>query len=107
MRHLEAAALGLVFAVATVYMASLTARQISPVHHGTAQRALAWALLNARNVDELVQLIQQGLGEHLAALYVDGQLKSGGEGLSELSVCYAAVFFELETPHVVKICITP
>lgn len=107
MRHLESIALGLVFAATIVYMASLTARQISPIHHSTAQRALAWALLNAHSIDELIQLIQQSVGGHLAALYVDGQLKGGGEELSELSVCYAAVFFESETPHVVRICITP
>lgn len=99
--------MGLVFAVAAVYMSSLTARQASPVHHASAQRALAWALLNARSVDELVGLVQQSLGEHLAAVYVDGKLKSGEEGLGELAVCYAGVYFERGVPHVVKVCATP
>ncbi|MEM1930411.1 MAG: hypothetical protein QXH81_10605 [Thermofilaceae archaeon] len=107
MRHLEAAAIGLVFAVAAVYMVSLTAHQAAPVHHASAQRALAWALLNARDTDELTNLIQQALGEHAAAIYVDGELKAGKEGAGGTAICYAMVFFEPAGYRVVRVCATP
>jgi len=107
MRHLEAAAIGLVFAVAAVYMVSLTAQQAAPVHHASAQRALAWALLNARDTDELTNLVQQALGEHAAAIYVDGQLKAGREGVGGSAICYAAVFFEPAGYRVVRVCASP
>ncbi|MEM4670153.1 MAG: hypothetical protein QW650_06510 [Thermofilum sp.] len=107
MRHLEAAAIGLVFAVAAAHIVSLTAHQVAPVHHASAQRALAWALLNARDADELAKLVQQALGEHVAAVYVDGQLKAGREGLSGSAICYAAVFFEPAGYRVVRVCASP
>jgi len=106
-RHLEAAAVAAVFALASAYLASLTAHQAAPVHHTSAQRALAWALLSARSVDELVELTRRALGEHLAALYVDGRPVVECRGAAPAAVCYAAVFFEGGAPHVVRVCASP
>lgn len=107
MRHLEAAAIGLVFAVAATYTVSLTAQQASPVHHASTQRAVAWALLNARDADELLSLIQQALGGRVAAIFVDGQLRAGGGRARGVAVCYSVIFVEAQEYRVVRVCTSP
>ena len=103
MRHLEAAAIGLVFAIASVYMAVLEFRQATPVHHVSAQRALAWALLRAQEPEEVARLASLAL-EGGADVYV-GAL--GSEPPSSGWVCYSAVLLNRGSVAVVSVCAKP
>jgi hypothetical protein len=87
-RHLEAAAIGLVFAIASAYMVALTARQGAGASGVGAQRALAWALLNAQspeNVARLVSIALNGTSYEVHVLNLNETLEP------KLPFCYSAL----------------
>jgi len=105
-RHLEAAAIGLVFAIAAAYMAVLSARQASSVHHLGAQRALAWALLNAQKPENVTQLLALALN----GTQTEVLLSNPGEPLKpRLPVCYSAALVNATSNEVkvVTVCAGP
>jgi hypothetical protein len=105
-RHLEAAAIGLVFAIASAYMVALTARQGAGVSGIGAQRALAWALLNAQkpeNVTKLLSIALNGTSYEVRVL-------NWGEPLEpKLPLCYSAALVNATTGEVkvVAVCAGP
>ena len=89
MRHLEAAAIGLVFAIASAYMVALTARQGAGASGVGAQRALAWALLNAQspeNVTKLLSIALNGTSYEVHVLNPDETVPE-----PKLPFCYSAL----------------
>ncbi|MCC6049285.1 MAG: hypothetical protein LM580_07050 [Thermofilum sp.] len=106
MRHLEAAAIGLVFAIASAYMVALTARQGAGASGVGAQRALAWALLNAQspeNVTRLVSIALNGTSYEVHVLNPGEPLEPGH------SVCYGAVLVNLTSgvEKIIVVCAGP
>jgi len=103
---LEAAAIGLVFAIAATYMAVLSARQASGVHHVGAQRALAWALLNAQDPGNVTRLLRLALNGTQAEVLV---LNPGEPLKPRLPVCYSAALVNATTGEekVVTVCAGP
>ena len=106
MRHLEAAAIGLVFAIASAYMVALTARQGAGASGVGAQRALAWALLNAQspeNVTRLVSIALNGTSYEVHILNVGEELRPGRP------FCYGALLANLtsEVEKVIIVCSGP
>jgi hypothetical protein len=104
-RHLEAAAIGLAFAIAAVYMTVLSARQASSVHYVGAQRALAWALLNAQKPENVTRLLALALNGTQTEVLVSNP----GEPLKpRLPVCYSALVRDSAgTEKVVTVCAGP
>jgi hypothetical protein len=105
-RHLEAAAIGLVFAVASAYMVALTARQGAGASGVGAQRALAWALLNAQspeNVTKLVSIALNGTSYEVHVLNPSEPLEP------KLPFCYGAVLVNLtsKVEKIVVVCAGP
>ncbi len=117
MRHLEAAAIALAYAFAAVYMAALAARQAAPVHHVGAQRALAWALLNAqdpRRVSGLLGLALSGARAQVLAAEAGDLAAAAGQAQAQLSgvqlpVCYSAALYNATTGGwaLVTVCAGP
>ena len=106
MRHLEAAAIGLVFAVASAYMVALTARQGASVSGVGAQRALAWALLNAQNPENVTKLVSIALN----GTSYEVRILSPSEPLEpKLPFCYGAALVNATTGEVkvVAVCAGP
>ena len=106
MRHLEAAAIGLVFAIASAYMVALTARQGAGASGVGAQRALAWALLNAQspeNVTKLLSIALNGTSYEVRVLNVGEELRP------ERPFCYSAVLVNLTSgvEKIVVVCAGP
>jgi hypothetical protein len=105
-RHLEAAAIGLVLTIASAYMVALTARQGASVSGIGAQRALAWALLNAQNPENVTRLLSMtlnGTSYEVRVLNVGETLEPGH------SVCYGAVLVNLtsKVEKIVVVCAGP
>jgi hypothetical protein len=105
-RHLEAAAIGLAFAIASAYMVALTARQSASVSGISAQRALAWALLNAQNPENVTRLLSialNGTSYEVRVLNVGEPLEPGH------SVCYCAVLVNLTSgvEKIIVVCAGP
>jgi hypothetical protein len=71
-RAVEAAAIALVYAIAAAMLVSTAARQATPVHHVSVQRAVAYALLRCQNVTCFNYTVRQVAGSELAALQVGG-----------------------------------
>jgi len=105
-RHLEAAAIGLVFAVASAYMVALTARQGAGASGVGAQRALAWALLNAQNPENVARLVSIALN---GTSYEVRVLNVGEELRPEHPFCYGAVLVNLtsKVEKIVVVCAGP
>jgi hypothetical protein len=105
-RHLEAAAIGLVFAIASAYMVALTARQGAGVSGVGAQRALAWALLNAQSPENVTRLVSIALN---GTSYEARVLKPGEPLEPKLPLCYGAVLVNLTSgvEKVVVVCAGP
>ena len=106
MRHLEAAAIGLAFAIAATYMAVLSSRQASGVHHVGAQRALAWALLNAQSPGNVTKLLGIALNGTRAEVFVTNP----GEAIQpKLPFCYSAALVNATSNEVkiVTVCAGP
>jgi hypothetical protein len=105
-RHLEAAAIGLVFAVASAYMVALTARQGAGVSGVGAQRALAWALLNAQSPENVARLVSTALNGTSYEVHV----LNWGETLEpEHPFCYSAALVNATTNEakIVVVCAGP
>jgi len=105
-RHLEAAAIGLAFAIASAYMVALTARQSASVSGISAQRALAWALLNAQNPENVTKLLNAALNGTSYEIHVLNR----GETLEPgHSVCYGAVLVNLtsKVEKIIVVCAGP
>lgn len=106
-------AIVLVYAVSASWITLLAAQQVTPVHHVSAEQVLAWALLNARTTDELFFLVRLGLGDKIAAMWLDEKLVTGGVGSASLAVCYTAVVFDISPLppgyvfHNVTLCVKP
>lgn len=97
MRHLEAAAIGLVFAIAAVQMSVLTAKQSASVHYVGAQRALAWALLRAQGESNVVNLLRVALNGTRAEIFI---VNEGDAVRPTLSTCYGAALVNATTGDV-------
>jgi hypothetical protein len=106
-RHLEAAAIGLVFAIASAYMVALTARQSASVSGVGAQRALAWALLNAQSPENVTKLLSIALNGTSYEVHV----LNWGETLEpKLPFCYGALVVNPaggEENKIVVVCAGP
>jgi hypothetical protein len=105
-RHLEAAAIGLVFAIASAYMVALTARQGAGASGVGAQRVLAWALLNAQspeNVTKLLSMVLNGTSYEVHVLNVGETLEP------KLPFCYGAVLVNLTSgvEKIIVVCAGP
>jgi len=105
-RHLEAAAIGLVFAIASAYMVALTARQGAGASGIGAQRALAWALLNAQNPENVTKLVTHALNGTSYEVHV---LNRGETLEPKLPLCYGAVLVNLTSgvEKIVVVCAGP
>lgn len=106
MRHLEAAAIGLVFAIASAYMVALTARQGAGASGVGAQRALAWALLNAQSPENVTRLVSIALNGTSYEVHV---LNVGEELRPERPFCYGALLVNLTSgvERIVVVCSGP
>jgi hypothetical protein len=105
-RHLEAAAIGLVFAIASAYMVALTARQGAGASGVGAQRALAWALLNAQSPENVTKLLSIALN----GTSYEVRVLNPGEPLEpKLPLCYGAVLANLTSgvEKVIIVCSGP
>ena len=106
MRHLEAAAIGLVFAIASAYIVALTARQSAGVSGVGAQRALAWALLNAQNPENVTKLLSMALNGTSYEVHV---LNLNETLEPKLPFCYSALVVNLtsKVEKIVVVCSGP
>jgi hypothetical protein len=105
-RHLEAAAIGLVFAIASAYMVALTARQSASVSGIGAQRALAWTLLNAQNPENVTKLLSIALN----GTSYEVRVLNPGETLEpKLPFCYSALLVNLTSgvEKIIVVCAGP
>jgi hypothetical protein len=105
-KHLEAAAIGLAFAVAAAYMVALTARQSVGVHHVGVQRALAWALLSAQSLENVTKLLSLALNGTQAEVRV---LEPGEPLEPKRATCYSALLINLTSgvEKIVAVCSGP
>jgi hypothetical protein len=101
-RHLEALAIALVYAVTVTLMYGLAARQATPVHQVSAERAVAYALLKCQTAPCLLDTLNKTAG--ISALYVNGTPVTSGDAW----VCYSAVVYDPNgTVTVVRVCAKP
>jgi hypothetical protein len=87
-------------------MVALTARQSASVGGISAQRALAWALLNAQNPENVTKLLSMALNGTSYEVHVLNR----GETLEPgHSVCYSALLVNLTSgvEKVVAVCSGP
>jgi hypothetical protein len=91
----------LVFAIASAYMVALTARQGAGVSGIGAQRALAWALLNAQSPENVTKLLSMTLNGTSYEVHI---LNVGETLEPEHPFCYGAVLVNL-TSNVEKIIV--
>jgi hypothetical protein len=102
MRHIEALAIALVYAVTAALMYGLAARQVVPVHQVSAERAVAYALLKCQTAPCLLDSLNQSVS--VSALYVNGTPVTSGDA----RVCYAAVVYDPNgTVTRVRVCASP
>jgi hypothetical protein len=104
MRHIEALAIALVYAVTAALLISTAARQAVPVHHVSAERAVAYALLKCQVAPCLLDALNKTIG--VSALYVNGTPVVVG---ASTRVCYTAVAYDPfnRTVTVVRVCASP
>jgi hypothetical protein len=96
----------LVFVVASAYMVALTARQGAGASGVGAQRALAWALLNAQSPENVARLVSIALNGTSYEVHV---LNRGDPLEPKLPLCYGAVLVNLTSgvEKVVVVCAGP
>jgi hypothetical protein len=106
-RHLEAAAIGLAFAIASAYMVALTARQSASVSSIGAQRALAWALLNAQSPENVTKLLSIALNGTSYEVHVLNLNETVPE--PKLPFCYSALVVNPAggEKKIVVVCVGP
>jgi hypothetical protein len=103
MRHIEALAIALVYAVTAALLISTAARQAVPVHQVSTERAIAYALLRCQTAPCLLDALNRTAG--ISALYVNGTPVTSGDA----RVCYAAVVYDAfnRTVTRVRVCARP
>jgi hypothetical protein len=103
MRHLEALAIALVYAVTAAMLISTAARQAVPVHQVSAERAVAYALLKCQAAPCLLDALNKTAGT--SALYVNGTPVTSGDA----RVCYTAVVYDTSSRSAtrVRVCASP
>jgi hypothetical protein len=103
MRHLEALAIALVYAVTAAMLISTAARQAVPVHQVSAERAVAYALLKCQTAPCLIDTLNKTTC--ISALYVNGTPITSGDA----RVCYAAAVYDTFSKTVtrVRVCASP
>ncbi len=108
MRHLESLAIAAVTALTLTYSAGIVAKQITPVHQVSAQRALAWVLICSPNAAAAVNLTTTTLGDRLAGLWVNDVQLSYSKTVQR-SICYSFAIFDVATGNVdvLKACVKP
>lgn len=108
MRHLESLAIAAVTALMLTYSTGVVAKQITPVHQVSAQRALAWVLVCSPNAATAVNLTTATLGDRLVELRVNDVLLSHSKTVQR-SICYSFAIFDAATGSVdvLKACVKP
>jgi hypothetical protein len=103
MRHIEALAIALVYAVTAALLYATAARQVTPVHHVSTERAVAYALLKCQTAPCLLDALNKTAG--ISALYVNGTPVTSGDA----RVCYAAAVYDTFSKTVtrVRVCASP
>ena len=102
MRHLEALAIALVYAVTAALMYGLAARQVTPVHQVSTERAVAFALLRCQAAPCLLDALNRTVS--VSALYVNGTPVTSGDAW----VCYSAIVYDPNgTVTRVRVCARP
>jgi hypothetical protein len=103
MRHLEALAIALVYAVTVALLYATAARQVVPVCHVSTERAVAYALLRCQTASCLMDALNRTAG--ISALYVNGTPVTSGDAW----VCYSAVVYDTfnKTVTRVRACAKP
>ncbi|MEM0233812.1 MAG: hypothetical protein QXX32_00920 [Thermofilum sp.] len=103
MRHLEALAIALVYAVTVSLMYFLALRQFTPVHQVSTERAVAYALLKCQITPCLLNTLNQTVS--VSALYVNGTPVTSGDAW----VCYSAIVYDTfnRTVTRVRTCAKP
>jgi hypothetical protein len=91
-RHLEAAAIALVFALALTLLHGYASMQHTPVHHVSVERAVAYALLACQNHTCFTDTLRRVAGSELSALFVNGTLATLKPGTT---LFYSAVIYTL------------
>ena len=96
------------FAVAAAYIVALTARQGASVSGAGAQRALAWALLNAQNPENVTKLLSMALNGTSYEVHVLNLNETVPE--PKLPFCYGALVVNPaggEENKIVVVCAGP
>jgi len=88
MRHIEALAIALVYAVTAALLYATAARQVTPVHQVSTERAIAYALLRCQAAPCLLDALNRTVS--VSALYVNGTPVASGDAW----VCYAAAVYD-------------
>jgi hypothetical protein len=103
MRHIEALAIALVYAVVAALLYATAARQAVPVHQVSAERAVAYALLKCQTAPCLLDSLNQSVS--VSALYVNGTPVASGDAW----VCYSAIVYDAFNGTVtrVRVCARP
>ena len=103
MRHLEALAIALVYAVTVSLIYGLAVRQFTPVHQVSTERAIAYALLKCQTAPCLLNTLNQTVS--VSALYVNGTPITSGDAW----VCYSAIVYDTfnRTVTRVRTCAKP
>jgi len=102
MRHIEALAIALVYAVTAALMYATAARQAVPVHQVSAERAVAYALLKCQAAPCLLDALNRTVS--VSALYVNGTPVTSGDAW----VCYSAIVYDPNgTVTRVRVCAKP
>jgi hypothetical protein len=103
MRHLEALAIALVYAVTISLIYGLAVRQVTPVHQVSTERAVAYALLKCQATPCLLDTLNKTAG--VSALYVNGTPIATGDAW----VCYSAIVYDAfnRTVTRVRACAKP
>ena len=107
MRHLEALAIALVYAVTVSLIYGLAVRQFSArarVHQVSTERAMAYALLKCQTTPCLLDTLNKTAG--VSALYVNGTSIARASG--DAWVCYSAIVYDPKgTVTRVRACAKP